>query len=34
MMCASLTVIGSFFRGEGFNFILPWRQGIHDIFDL
>jgi menaquinol-cytochrome c reductase cytochrome b/c subunit len=34
MMCASLTVIGSFFRGEGFNFILPWRQGVHDIFDL
>jgi quinol---cytochrome c reductase cytochrome c subunit, bacillus type len=34
MMCASLTLIGSFFRGEGFNFILPWRQGIHDIFDL
>ena len=34
MMCASLTVIGSFFRGEGFNFILPWRQGVHEIFDL
>jgi menaquinol-cytochrome c reductase cytochrome b/c subunit len=34
MMAASLTVIGSFFRGEGFNFILPWRQGVHDIFDL
>ena len=34
MTFAVLTIIGSFFRGEGFNFILPWRQGIHDIFDL
>lgn len=35
LMCfAVLTIIGSFFRGEGFNFILPWRQGVHDIFDL
>ena len=34
MTFAILTIIGSFFRGEGFNFILPWRQGIHDIFDL
>lgn len=31
---AVLVLIGSFFRGEGFNFIYPWRQGIHDIFDL
>jgi menaquinol-cytochrome c reductase cytochrome b/c subunit len=31
---AVLVLIGSFFRGEGQNFILPWRQGVHDIFDL
>ncbi|MDQ1403901.1 MAG: menaquinol-cytochrome c reductase cytochrome b/c subunit [Actinomycetota bacterium] len=31
---ATLVIVGSFFRGEGFNFILPWRQGVHDIFDL
>ena len=30
----TLVIIGSFFRGEGFNFILPWRQGVHEIFDL
>jgi menaquinol-cytochrome c reductase cytochrome b/c subunit len=34
MFWAVLVLIGSFFRGEGFNFILPWRQGIHDIFHL
>ncbi|HZQ26718.1 MAG TPA: menaquinol-cytochrome c reductase cytochrome b subunit [Acidimicrobiales bacterium] len=34
MFWATLVIIGSFFRGEGFNFILPWRQGIHEIFDL
>ncbi len=34
MFWAVLVIIGSFFRGEGFNFILPWRQGVHDIFDL
>ncbi|MDP1792605.1 MAG: menaquinol-cytochrome c reductase cytochrome b subunit, partial [Acidimicrobiales bacterium] len=34
MTFAVLTIIGSFFRGEGFNFILPWRQGVHEIFDL
>jgi quinol-cytochrome oxidoreductase complex cytochrome b subunit len=34
MFWAVLVLIGSFFRGAGFNFILPWRQGIHDIFDL
>ena len=22
------------FRGEGQNFIYPWRQGVHEIFDL
>jgi len=34
MFWATLVIIGSFFRGEGFNFIMPWRQGIHEIFDL
>ena len=34
MLWAVLVIIGSFFRGEGFNFILPWRQGVHEIFDL
>lgn len=34
MFWAVLVIIGSFFRGEGQNFILPWRQGVHDIFDL
>jgi hypothetical protein len=34
MFWATLVIIGCFFRGEGFNFILPWRQGVHDIFDL
>ena len=31
---AILVIIGSIFRGEGQNFVLPWRQGVHDIFDL
>src|SRR5437762_12558833 len=34
MFWAVLVILGSFFRGEGFNFILPWRQGVHEIFDL
>jgi len=34
MFWAILVLIGSFFRGEGQNFILPWRQGVHTIFDL
>ena len=34
MFWAVLVIIGSFFRGAGFNFILPWRQGVHHIFDL
>jgi len=21
-------IIGSFFRGPGFNFVFPWREGI------
>ncbi|MDP9388950.1 MAG: menaquinol-cytochrome c reductase cytochrome b subunit, partial [Actinomycetota bacterium] len=34
MFWAVLVIIGSFFRGEGFNFIMPWEQGVHEIFDL
>jgi len=34
MFWAVLVIIGSFFRGPGFNFVLPWRSGVHDIFDL
>jgi menaquinol-cytochrome c reductase cytochrome b/c subunit len=29
MFWAILVIIGSFFRGPGFNFIFPWRNGIH-----
>jgi len=29
---AILTMIGSFYRGTGFNFTFPWRDGI--FFDL
>jgi menaquinol-cytochrome c reductase cytochrome b/c subunit len=32
MMWAVLVIIGSFFRGPGFNFVFPWNDGIH--FDL
>jgi len=28
MFWAVLVIIGSFFRGPGFNFILPWKDGI------
>jgi quinol-cytochrome oxidoreductase complex cytochrome b subunit len=28
MFWAVLVIIGSFFRGPGFNFIFPWRDGI------
>jgi menaquinol-cytochrome c reductase cytochrome b/c subunit len=28
MMWATLVIIGSFFRGEGFNFVFPWNKGI------
>jgi menaquinol-cytochrome c reductase cytochrome b/c subunit len=28
MFWAVLTIIGSFFRGPGFNFIFPWEDGI------
>jgi hypothetical protein len=32
MFWAVLVMIGSFFRGRGFNFALPWRDGLY--FDL
>jgi len=32
MFWSTLVIIGSFFRGPGFNFTLPWRDGI--FFDL
>ena len=32
MFWAVLVIIGSFFRGRGFNFTLPWRDGM--FFDL
>ncbi len=32
MFWAALVMIGSFFRGPGFNFIFPWEEGI--FFDL
>jgi menaquinol-cytochrome c reductase cytochrome b/c subunit len=28
MMWSVLVIIGSFFRGEGFNFVFPWNKGI------
>jgi hypothetical protein len=28
MMWAVLVIIGSFFRGQGFNFVFPWNDGI------
>jgi menaquinol-cytochrome c reductase cytochrome b/c subunit len=32
MFWAVLVIIGSFFRGPGFNFVLPWKAGV--FFDL
>ena len=32
MFWAVLVIIGSFFRGPGFNFVLPWKDGL--FFDL
>jgi hypothetical protein len=29
MFWAVLVIIGSFFRGPGFNFIAPWTEGLH-----
>jgi hypothetical protein len=29
MMWAVLVIIGSFFRGQGFNFVYPWNDGIY-----
>jgi menaquinol-cytochrome c reductase cytochrome b/c subunit len=34
MFWAVLTIIGSFFRGPGFNFTFPWDTGLHGIFHL
>ena len=28
MLWAVLVIIGSFFRGQGFNFVFPWNDGI------
>jgi len=28
MFWAVLVIIGSFFRGQGFNFVFPWNDGI------
>lgn len=28
MFWAVLTIIGSFFRGPGFNFVFPWNDGL------
>jgi menaquinol-cytochrome c reductase cytochrome b/c subunit len=32
MFWATLVIIGSFFRGPGFNFVFPWTRGLY--FDL
>ena len=32
MFWAVLVIIGCFFRGPGFNFTFPWRDGV--FFDL
>ena len=29
MFWAVLVIIGSFFRGPGFNFVVPWTEGLH-----
>jgi hypothetical protein len=34
MFWAVLVIIGSFFRGPGFNFTFPWDTGLHGIFHL
>ena len=34
MFWAVLVIIGSFFRGQGFNFHYPWDTGLHGIFHL
>jgi len=34
MFWAVLTIIGSFFRGPGFNFTYPWDTGLDGIFHL
>jgi quinol-cytochrome oxidoreductase complex cytochrome b subunit len=32
MFWATLVMLGSFFRGPGFNFVFPWTRGL--FFDL
>ncbi|MEO1061458.1 MAG: menaquinol-cytochrome c reductase cytochrome b subunit [Actinomycetota bacterium] len=34
MFWAILTIISSFFRGQGFNFTFPWETGLDGIFHL
>ncbi len=34
MFWAVLTIISSFFRGQGFNFTFPWQTGLDGIFHL
>ena len=34
MFWSVLVIIGSFFRGPGFNFTIPWVDGIRGIFEL
>ena len=34
MFWAILTIIGSFFRGPGFNFTYPWDTGLYGVFHL
>jgi len=34
MFWSVLTIIGSFFRGPGFNFTYPWETGLYGIFHL
>ena len=34
MFWAVLTIIGSFFRGPGFNFTMPWDTGLTGVFHL
>jgi hypothetical protein len=32
MFWSILVILGSFFRGPGFNFVFPWKAGL--FFDL
>ena len=33
MFGATLTIIGSFFRGTGYNWVWPWAQGSSSSYD-